>query len=86
VKLYKNKVINLYNINNVAFRIKCVAKSKKIKTGVMFKECELNKDTLSTMKSRGSWILANRLAMIADYLDVSTDYLLGRTDNPKINK
>ena len=26
------------------------------------------------------------LINIADYFDVSVDYLLGRTDNPKINK
>ena len=26
------------------------------------------------------------LIFLADYFDVSTDYLLGRTDNPKINK
>ena len=26
------------------------------------------------------------LARIADYLDCSVDYLLGRTDNPEINR
>lgn len=26
------------------------------------------------------------LVKIADYLDCSVDYLLGRTDNPKVNK
>lgn len=26
------------------------------------------------------------LIKIADYLDCSVDYLLGRTDNPKVNK
>ena len=26
------------------------------------------------------------LSKIADYLDCSVDYLLGRTDNPKVNK
>jgi len=29
---------------------------------------------------------AVNLKKIADYLDVSVDYLLGRTDNPQINK
>ena len=28
----------------------------------------------------------NNLVKIADYLGCSTDYLLGRTDNPEINK
>jgi transcriptional regulator with XRE-family HTH domain len=79
-------VLILYNSNNLAFRIKQIAKSKNIKTGNMLKECGLSKNALSTMQHRGSWILANRLATIADYLDVSVDYLLGRTDNPEINK
>ncbi len=28
----------------------------------------------------------NNLVKIADYLGVSVDYLLGRTDNPVVNK
>lgn len=29
---------------------------------------------------------AEALVLLADYFDVSVDYLLGRTDNPKINR
>jgi len=45
----------------------------------MFIELELNKDTLSNMY-RGSMLKGDSLARIADYLDCSVDYLLGRTD------
>lgn len=38
------------------------------------------------MISRGSWPQSNNLAIIADYLDCSVDYLLGRTNVPEINK
>ena len=76
----------MYTSNNLAFRIKHVAKSKGIRTGVMLKECGMNKDTLSTLQHRGSWILADRLALLADYLDVSVDYLLGRTDKTEVNR
>lgn len=31
------------------------------------------------MTSRGSWLQADSLGRIADYLNCSTDYLLGRT-------
>lgn len=43
-------------------------------------------NTLSSMNHRGSWLQANSLAMIADYLKVSVDYLLGRTDNSVIEQ
>lgn len=29
---------------------------------------------------------ANTLLALADFFDVSTDYLLGRTDNPTVNR
>lgn len=75
----------MYQTTNTVERIKLLAKSKNIKIADMLNDCELNKNTLSSMSSRGSWIQANNLAKIADYLDCSVDYLLGRTDNPEIN-
>lgn len=76
----------MYNANNLAERIKIIAKNKEIIVKKMLEDCGLNKNTLSTMQYRGSWIQANNLAKIADYLDCSVDYLLGRTDNPEVNK
>lgn len=76
----------MYISSNTAERIKLVAKSKSIVIKEMLSECELSKNALSTMLSRGSWLQANNLAKIADYLGCSVDYLLGRTDNPEVNK
>ncbi len=76
----------MYNAQQVAERIKGQAKFKNILIKNMLDECELNKNALSSMLSRGSWLQANNLARIADYLDCSVDYLLGRTDNPEVNK
>ena len=76
----------MYNAQQVAERIKEQAKFKNILIKNMLDECELNKNALSSMLSRGSWLQANNLARIADYLDCSVDYLLGRTDNPNINR
>ncbi len=38
------------------------------------------------MLSGGSTPKSENLAKIADCLDCSVDYLLGRTDNPEVNK
>lgn len=76
----------MYEAKDLAERIKIVAKKKNIALKDMLDNCDLNKNTLSTMQYRSSWIQANSLAKIADYLDCSVDYLLGRTDNPKVNK
>lgn len=70
----------MYKSTNVAKVIKKTAKAKNIQLKDMFIELELNKDTLSNMY-RGSMLKGDSLARIADYLDCSVDYLLGRTDD-----
>ena len=82
----KFEVIFLYNSDKTALAIKRIAKEKGIAIGKMLSECGLNKDTLNTMTSRGSWIQSNSLAKIADVLDCSVDYLLERTGNPEAHK
>ena len=75
----------MYKSNIIAENIKQVAKSSNIQLKIMLKELQLNKNTLSSMYN-GSMIKSDSLAKIADYLDCSVDYLLGRTDNPEVNK
>lgn len=76
----------MYKTNITVERIKSLAKQKGFKISDMLNSCELSKNALSSMQSRGSWLQANNLAKIADYLDCSVDYLLGRTDNPNSHK
>lgn len=76
----------MYNTNITVERIKSLAKQKGFRISDMLNSCELSKNALSSMQSRGSWLQANNLAKIADYLDCSVDYLLGRTDNPNSHK
>lgn len=76
----------MYNSQQVAATIKAFSKSKKISTGKMLSDCDLSKNTLSSMQSGGYLPRAENLAKIADYLDCSVDYLLGRTDNPEVNR
>ena len=76
----------MYNSSNVADKINLILKNKNISQKTMLKDCELNKNIISTMLSRGSMPKADNLAKIADYLDCSVDYLLSRTDNPQSHK
>ncbi len=76
----------MYETSKTVERIKLTAKQKRITIKTMLEDCELSKNALSSMQSRGSWLQSNNLAKIADYLDCSVDYLLGRTDNPNSHK
>ena len=76
----------MLNSQELANLIKATAKSKNIAVGKMLSECNLGINTLSSMQSGGYFPRLEAITKIADYLDVSIDYLLGRTDNPEINR
>ncbi|MGP6485035.1 helix-turn-helix domain-containing protein, partial [Streptococcus dysgalactiae] len=63
-------------------RIKELAKSRGISLGLLEEKLGLSRNSIYTIKNKKP--SAERLQLIADYFHVSTDYLLGRTDNPKI--
>lgn len=75
----------VYNNQISADRIKFQAKSQKIALKSMLSDLELGINLISHL-AKGQSITAENLARIADYLDCSVDYLLGRTDNPDINR
>ena len=72
----------MYDPKSIAEKIKKVAKERKISLKSVLENCGLSKNTLSSMQSGGSIPKSENLAKIADYLDVTVDYLLGRTDDP----
>ena len=71
-------MIILYYAVEIAQKIKDLAKEKEITIKDMLLEIKLNKNSINTL-SNGSMIQCDSLAKIADYLDCSVDYLLGRT-------
>ena len=75
----------MYDPEKIADSIKNRAKERNIQMKDMLLDLGLNKNTLSTMYN-GSMLKGDGLARIADYLDCSVDYLLGRTDNPAVNR
>lgn len=76
---------NLYNSPDVANVIKKYAQMKKISLKEILINCQLGSNTFSHML-HGKSIAFDSLARIADYLDVSVDYLLGRTDVVEVNR
>lgn len=74
------------NLQELAILIKSIAKSKNITIKEMLTNCKLSINTLSSMQAGGYFPRVEALAKIADYLDCSVDYLLGRTDVPEINR
>ena len=63
-------------------RIKELAKARGITLGTLEEKLGLSRNSIYTIKNKKP--SAERLQLIADYFNVSTDYLLGRTDNPRI--
>lgn len=75
----------MYNSQDITNRIKLRAKERGCSISTVLSSCGLGKNTISKL-SQGTDILTLNFAKIADYLDCSVDYLLGRTDIPEVNK
>lgn len=72
----------MYNSQIVKERINDTIKKNKTSATKVLVDCELSPNTINQM-SNNKGLSSFNLAKIADYLDVSVDYLLGRTDEPK---
>ena len=74
----------MYDSNAVADRIRMIAKSQKISMKQVLIDAGLGFNTMTAYRT--SMPKADNLAKIADVLDCSVDYLLGRTDDPQSHK
>ena len=74
----------MYNSNNIAERIKKLAKERGISITAVLLDANLGRNTMANFKT--SMPKADTLARIADCLECSVDYLLGRTDIPEVNR
>ncbi|PZO95417.1 MAG: XRE family transcriptional regulator [Streptococcus pyogenes] len=63
-------------------RIKELAKKQGLSLNALEEKLGYSKNTLYSLKKQKA--STERMQEIADYFNVSLDYLLGRTDNPKI--
>lgn len=75
----------MYNSQLTADRIKKLLIDRKLTVKQMVAACDLGVNALSNIR-HGGVKSVDTFSRIADYLDCSVDYLLGRTDKPDVNK
>lgn len=63
-------------------KVRELARKKGLSLNQVEEKLGYSKNTLYSLKRQK--VSSERLQEIADYFNVSTDYLLGRTDNPRI--
>ena len=75
-------------MNNIqiAEKIKMLCKQQKKTISQMLISCDISKSLIYDMEKRDKSPSCDKVQRIADYLDCSVDYLLGRTDNPNSHK
>ena len=67
-------------------RLRELRKQKNINQVKLAMDLETTQNTISRYETGEREADYRTLILIADYFDVSIDYLLERTDNPKINR
>ena len=66
------------------FRLKELRRDRKISQVKLAMDLNLTQNSISRYENGEREADYDTLVAIADYFNVSVDYLLGRTDNPKI--
>lgn len=67
-------------------RLKEIRKAKGVSQLKMAMDLNTNQNTISRYETGEREPGITELIRIADYFNISVDYLLERTDNPRINK
>lgn len=73
----------MYDSNTLAERISRIITSSGRSVNAVLIDSGLSKVLISNMK-KGSQVAVNKIAELADYLNCSVDYLLGRTEIPEL--
>lgn len=69
-----------------AARIKALCKARKLTVKRLLENTNINRNFIYDLEKGGQMPSADKLERIADCLDCSVDYLLGRTDIPEVNR
>lgn len=73
----------MYSSKETAQRIKTTAKIKKVSIATLQQDCGLSKNAINQLPNVQQGMDSKSLYTVAEYLNVSTDYLLGRTILPR---
>ena len=65
-------------------KIKDLCEKNNVKIKDLLTSCGMNKGALNDMERKKSYPSLDKVARIADYLNVSIDYLAGRSDAPTL--
>lgn len=71
---------------HISTTIKSLCKNKGITISTLLTDCGLTKSFIYDLEKRSTSPSCDKITRIADYLDCSVDYLLGRTDKPEVNR
>ena len=77
-----------YMFSNKIFaeRLRLLRNQKNLKQSELGEIVGLTYTAISDIERGRRTTTIEKLVAIADYFDVSIDYLVGRTDNPKVNR
>ena len=76
----------MLNVPIIAERVKAKCKERGSPIKLALENAGANRNFIYDVEKRQSCPSAEVLCNLADYLDCSVDYLLGRTDRPEVNK
>lgn len=71
---------------DLSYKIKTLCKAKKISMQTLLEQCDINRNFIYDLEKNNSIPSFDKIIRIADCLNVSIDFLAGRTDNAEINK
>ena len=76
----------MFDRNIFAERLRALRKSKGINQAALWEIAGISQFAISKIEKAQRAASVEVLYILADYLDVSLDYLVGRTDKPEVNK
>ncbi len=86
IPFWHNNVKDILCGGGIIFRLKQLRIKRKIPQIKLALDLNMGQNTISRYENEVRQADYKTLILFADYFNVSIDYLLGRTDNPAVNR